>query len=423
MQQSGIFVVDPVLGSSCTSEYTAVLRNDTSVSVSSKKSSDIVGFATGLLNTLLLQEDFFQSSIWLMVLVNTQESIASFLEKFASDIREADGAFITVDTEFIRENQEIPLLCLVQIATSNTVFIIDPLKVDISFLKPIFEDEKLLKVFHACTQDIEILRIYGINVKNLYDTQFYEMLLSTSDRISYQDIVKKYLDKNLNKNYSTSNWLNRPLSKKQLLYSEEDVLYLRDVYKEQLASIKKINRHDWLLDEMSSFCEKSETSLIPAGDKKVQLFNQLAEWRSNKAIENSVDVQSIARNSLLNDICRKGVSFVRSVRNSRWMTNDVRKEFLKFAEQLTENLEIVKKAPVRNVSVYLLKAILEMKSIENNIAPSLISTTSELEKLSNGNYDVKCLHGWRKEIFGNYALSFLKGELSISLKDSKVILE
>ncbi|GHT93745.1 ribonuclease D [Alphaproteobacteria bacterium] len=360
-----------------------------------------------------------------MILVNTSESIDFFLERLASDIREADegDAFMAVDTEFIRENLETPLLCLVQIATSNTVFIIDPVNVDIAFLKPIFEDEKLLKVFHACSQDIDILGIYGINVTNLYDTQLYEMLLSTSDRISYQDIVKKYLDKNLDKNCSTSNWLNRPLSQKQLLYSKEDVLYLRTVYKEQLASLKEINRHDWLLDEMLSLCKKNDGVSLSTDDQKAQLFNQLAKWRSDKAIENKVDALSIARNSLLNDICKKGVSFVRSIRNSRWMTNNTRKEFLKFAEQLTENIEIVKKAPVRNVSVYLLKAILEIKSIENNIAPSLISTTVELEKLANGNYDVKCLQGWRKEIFGNYALSFLRGELSMSIKDSKVVLE
>ncbi|GHU11573.1 ribonuclease D [Alphaproteobacteria bacterium] len=360
-----------------------------------------------------------------MILINASKSIDLFLEKLASDIREANDGddFIAVDTEFIRENLETPLLCLVQIATSNTVFIIDPVKVDLSFLKPIFEDEKLLKVFHACSQDIEILGIYGINVTNLYDTQLYEMLLSTSDRISYQDIVKKYLDKTLDKNCSTSNWLNRPLSKKQLLYSEEDVLHLRDVYKEQLASLKKINRHNWLRDEMSAFCEKNAPSTPPSDDKKAQLFNQLSEWRSNKAIEYNVDVQSIARNSLLNDICRKGVSFVRSMRNSRWMMSNTRKEFLKFAEQLTENMEIVKKPPVRNLSVYLLRVILEIKSVESNISPSIIATTSELEKLSDGNYDVKCLHGWRMEIFGNYALSFLRGELSMSIKDSKVVLE
>ncbi|MDR2794582.1 MAG: ribonuclease D [Holosporaceae bacterium] len=358
-----------------------------------------------------------------MIFVDSPESVRNFCKIFADDIAEAseENKFIAVDTEFIRENLSIPLICLVQVATANTVFVIDPLAVDLAFLCSIFEDEKLPKVFHSGQQDIEILKIYGLDVNNICDTQLYEMLLSTRDRISYLDIVKKYLDKNISKSYSTSNWMHRPLNEKQLLYSAEDVLYLRDVYKKQQESLRNSGRLHWLDGEIASFYKKNETSQIK--EKKSTLFQQLFCWRSTKAMEISADAQSIASDALLNKISKKGVPFIKVVQNSRWIINNTRREFLQFAELLAQNMEITPTISHKNISVHLLKAILEIKSAENNVAISIIATTAELERLCNGYTDVKCLSGWRNEIFGKYAMSFLRGELAISMKNSNVVLK
>jgi ribonuclease D len=356
-----------------------------------------------------------------MIFVNSPESVCDFCEIFAADVAEAseEDKFIAVDTEFIRENLSIPLMCLVQVATARTVFVIDPLAVDLAFLKPVLEDEKLPKVFHAGQQDVEILGIHNLAVKNICDTQLYEMLLSTHDRISYQDIVKKYLDKNINKSYSTSNWMNRPLNKKQLLYSAEDVLYLRSVHKKQQELLRRCGRCHWLDGEIASFYKKDKTPKT----KESNLFQQLFGWRAAKAAEIGMDAQSIAHDTLLNKICKKGTPLIRTVQNSRWIINDTRREFLQFAEQLTKNMKISKDIRPKNISVYLLKAILEIKSAESSVAASIIATTGELEKLCNGYSDVKCLRGWRNEIFGQYAQSFLRGELTIAMKNSNVILK
>ncbi|MDR2682031.1 MAG: hypothetical protein LBB29_03230 [Holosporaceae bacterium] len=357
-----------------------------------------------------------------MIFVNSAESIGIFCKIFAADIAEASAAnkFIAVDTEFIRENLQTPLMCLVQIATANTVFVIDPLAVDISFLQSILEDEKLPKVFHSGQQDVEILGNYGLNVKNICDTQLQEMLLSNRDRISYQDIVKKYLDQNISKSYSMSNWTKRPLDKKQLLYSEEDVLYLRSVHRKQRESLQNLGRQNWLQDEIAFFYRKDET---PPEKNKSTLFLQLCQWRTTKAAEIGLkNKQSIANDALLNKICKKGVSFIRNMQNSRWIINDSRREFLQFAKQLTENMEITKTNSEKNISLHLLKVILEIKSMENGIASSLIATTGELSKICNGYTNVRCLQGWREEIFGKYALSFLRGELAISMENANVVL-
>ena len=102
-------------------------------------------------------------------LINSDKSVQLFLKILREDIvkSSAEEKFITVDTEFIRENLEQPLLCLVQIATFENVFVIDPLVIDISFLNEIFANEKLPKIFHSVVQDIEILHNSNIYLKNI----------------------------------------------------------------------------------------------------------------------------------------------------------------------------------------------------------------------------------------------------------------
>ena len=85
-----------------------------------------------------------------------------------------DGHYITVDTEFIREKTYYPKLCLVQIAGEGAAAAIDPLAKGID-LAPVFDlmkKKKLVKVFHACRQDIEIFYLLSGHIPSpVFDTQ------------------------------------------------------------------------------------------------------------------------------------------------------------------------------------------------------------------------------------------------------------
>ncbi|MDR2268359.1 MAG: ribonuclease D, partial [Holosporaceae bacterium] len=192
--------------------------------------------------------------------VDSKKSVDVFGKRLREELAASteEDRFIAVDTEFIREKMETPLLCLVQLATNAASYIVDALSLDVSFLKKIFEDATLLKVFHSPRQDFEMLCACGIETKNFYDTQLHEKLLGTDEKIGYRHLVKKYLDRDLDKDYCQSDWRTRPLSEKQLLYSAEDVVYLREVFKKQWQSLKKMNRHDWLLQEQEYYCWPSK---------------------------------------------------------------------------------------------------------------------------------------------------------------------
>lgn len=349
-----------------------------------------------------------------MILVNSEETA----QKLATDLC-GEQEFITVDTEFIREENQLPLLCLLQIATKSENYVVDPIAVDLDFLKPFFAAENLKKVFHCARQDIEILQNYGIETKNFYDTQLYEMVLSTKENISYQSIVLQYTSKKLKKNYGMSDWSKRPLSKKQLVYASEDVTYLRKVYQKQVSQLKKLRRENWLDDEMSQLMEKNslEDSL---NETSYPLLHKLLSWRDEKAKRKKIAPEILVSDRLIKSICRKGLEYIRNLKNSRNLVDD--KEFLDYAETVAEDFSPEKFQTDRNPSVDLLKTLLNIKSKQHAIAPIMIASVKDLFRFVNGDRTVKFLRGWRQDIFGNSAQDLLGGKIKLGIKDGEVVL-
>ncbi|MDR1333945.1 MAG: ribonuclease D, partial [Holosporaceae bacterium] len=195
-----------------------------------------------------------------MLLIDEEDKLAAFLKNINEEMESVscDERFVAVDTEFIREHSKDPLLCLIQIATSSDVFIIDPMAVDVFPLRKLFENPNFRKVFHSAAQDLELLELAGINtINNMYDTQLYESILSTDYCIGYQAIVFRYLNEKIEKDHRRSNWQKRPLDKNQLKYSTDDVFYLRKVYKSQLQKLQLLHRENWL-DEEELYLESND---------------------------------------------------------------------------------------------------------------------------------------------------------------------
>lgn len=349
---------------------------------------------------------------------------AEFSQNLSTEISELplDEKFVTIDTEFIRENLEKPLLCSLQLATLSEVYIFDCASADITFLKPIFENENIKKVFHSARQDIEMLSAAGICVQNFYDTQLYEMVLSTTNDISYQAIVQKYLGKKLRKDYSMSDWSKRPLSKKQLNYAADDVIYLREVYKQQVKKLNESGRENWLDEELAQLAnpEGEVQQLYDSISKNnIPVLNALWQWRDEKAQELGIKPTDIAGNNLLKSICKKGMAFIRMIKKSRSTKKNLR-DFLEFAESIADKIEVENLPVKNNVVVDVLKTVLDVCSQKENVVSHIISSASELEKMADGERKLKCLSGWRKKIFGDVALQILNGEISIRLNKNSV---
>src|SRR5256886_13436831 len=181
------------------------------------------------------------------------EPITTTKELSAVCSRMAKHAFITVDTEFLRETTYFPILCVAQMASTDEAVVIDALADGID-LAPFFQlmaNASVVKVFHAARQDVEICwHEAEIIPAPIVDTQVAAMVLGYGDSISYDQLVARITGDNLDKSHRFTDWTRRPLSDAQLAYAVSDVTHLRDVYLKLSADLDKHGLTEWLREEM-----------------------------------------------------------------------------------------------------------------------------------------------------------------------------
>ncbi len=133
--------------------------------------------------------------------------------------RMAAHPFVTVDTEFLRETTYYPLLCVAQMASPDEAVVIDALApgIDLAPFYALMADEKIMKVFHAARQDIEIVWHAAKLIPHpIFDTQVAAMVLGYGDSISYDQLVQRITGDTLDKSHRFTDWTRRPLSDAQL---------------------------------------------------------------------------------------------------------------------------------------------------------------------------------------------------------------
>src|ERR1700693_2458130 len=147
--------------------------------------------------------------------------------------RQRGAAYITVDTEFMRERTYWPILCVVQVAGPDEAVAIDALApgIELAPLLALMADPETLKVFHAARQDLEIFfQLSGQVPHPIFDTQIAAMVCGFGDSASYETLVKRLARANLDKASRFTDWAHRPLTPRQIEYALADVVHLRTVY-------------------------------------------------------------------------------------------------------------------------------------------------------------------------------------------------
>ena len=162
-----------------------------------------------------------------MEYIANQENLEAFVRRAAS------SSVLAIDTEFLREKTYYANLCLLQLATDTEVAVVDPFAIeDLAVVVPLLEDPSIVKLFHAGSQDLEILyRELGVLPSPLFDTQVAATLLGHTQQIGYGPLVHSLCGVNLKKSDSFTDWSRRPLSDSQLEYAADDVVYLPKMYR------------------------------------------------------------------------------------------------------------------------------------------------------------------------------------------------
>ena len=158
--------------------------------------------------------------------------------------------FVALDTEFMRVDTFYPIAGLIQIGDGTRAYLIDPLTIDNwQPLADLLENQAVVKVLHACSEDLEVLlRLTGSLPVPLFDTQLAAAYLNLGFSMGYSRLVKEVLDIDLPKGETRSDWLQRPLSETQISYAAEDAVHLAEVYK-LLHPRLSAEKYRWVLED------------------------------------------------------------------------------------------------------------------------------------------------------------------------------
>ena len=369
------------------------------------------------------------------------------LSSVCSSLAESD--FVAIDTEFMRESTFWPDLCLIQMAAGKDEVIIDTLaeEIDLAPFYDLMADESVTKVFHAARQDIEIVHHQaGIIPTPIFDTQIAAMVCGFGESVSYGMLVKKLLKREIDKSSRFTNWSRRPLTNKQLVYAIGDVTNLRDLYPGLKDQLHKSNRAEWLIEEMAVLTTPATYESHPENawkrlkmrvrnKKSLGVMIQLAEWRETEAQRQNVPRRRVLKDEAIYDIAEQAptteaeLSGLRSVHQgfSRSAKGRGVLEAVKLGlKRDPASLPSMKRGeplPPDSLAVLdLLRVLLKSAAGRHGVAPKLIATADELEKIArNDNADLPSLKGWRRELFGADAQAICRGQLGLAVENGRVV--
>lgn len=361
----------------------------------------------------------------------------------------AQSDFITIDTEFLRETTFWPELCLIQMASPEHEYIVDPLAKGLD-LKPFFElmaNPAVVKVFHAARQDIEIIFHLGDLIPHpIFDTQVAAMVCGFGDSVSYDQLVQKVKNVHIDKTSRFTDWSRRPLSEKQLDYALADVTHLRDVYLKLKKQLEAEGRAGWLTEEMAILESRDTYDLHPdqawqrlkmrlRKPTELAVMQYVTAWREREARSRNVPRSRVLKDDAIYEIAQQQPKDTEALGRLRTIPKGWERSSSGAAilEQVNAALALPKSemphlqrhthAPEGTQSaVELLKVLLRLTSEKHGVASKVIANSDDLEKIAaeGEKAEVAALQGWRKELFGDLALKLISGGVGLRFVDKRV---
>jgi ribonuclease D len=365
----------------------------------------------------------------------------------AACARMAAHPFVTIDTEFLRETTYYPLLCVAQMASPDEAVVIDALApgIDLSAFYALMADEKVMKVFHAARQDVEIVWHAAKLIPHpIFDTQVAAMVLGYGDSISYDQLVQRITGDTLDKSHRFTDWTRRPLSDAQLSYAISDVTHLRDVYHTLVADLGRRGRADWVHDEMRVLTSPETYRMDPESawqrlktrvrkPKEFAVLIEVAAWREREAQARDVPRSRVLKDEVIADIAVQAPTTSEKLKNLRSLPKGFERSrwgeaiVAAVARGLARDLKTLpfpprpQAAPNGTAVVELLKVLLRMISERHHVAAKVIATVDDLERIAADDCaDVPALSGWRRELFGEKALALKHGKLALAIEKGRV---
>jgi ribonuclease D len=378
------------------------------------------------------------------VLVHTAEDLAKCCAHLAECRR------FGFDTEFVGEESYHPRLCLVQVATPEALYLIDPLA--ISSLEPFWKevvDPANQAIVHAGREEVRLCHIWsGQTPGNLFDLQIAAGLAGYPYPLGHGALVLSVLGKKLAKAETLTEWRTRPLTKEQIKYAFDDVRYLLACWERLSARLEKSKRVTWAKEEFARLLENAtpdEDGLAVSADKwrklrgagsldqrRLAILREVFYWREKAAAELNRPARTILRDDLLVEITRRNPKSMHDLQPVRGIAkrhldaifDAVQRGRALRADECPPLAEREQDPPQQGLLVNLLAAQLAHIAEEMGLAANLVATQLELKMLVRARIQKAAppahsllQQGWRSEHILPHLQAMLEGRVNLHVGD------
>ena len=357
------------------------------------------------------------------------------LEAFCATL--VDAPYIACDTEFVRERTYYAQLALIQVAYGEHAAAIDPLApgIDLEPLRQLMLNEKVLKVFHAGSEDLELLlQTFGALPTPIYDTQIAASLCASDAQVGYARLVQQRLGITLDKASQRTDWARRPLSSRQLEYALADVTHLCVLFETLRDELETRERSAWADEEMEALSGPSRYTAEPNDAWKririrrpsrqtLAVLRALAAWRETKARTRNLPRPWVLKNDALVQLAHAmpksnaelmKLSTLKHL-GGRWRDSERVLATIQAARESPPDTwpELPPETNTEGFEPLLksLRKLLNERCEAAEVAPSVVATRRDLEQLvSQPSPSIPALSGWRKTLFGEAAMALIAKE-------------
>jgi ribonuclease D len=377
-------------------------------------------------------------------LVTQPDELSACVEQLARCRR------LGVDTEFVGENSYHPQLCLIQVATDEGLYLIDPLTAGpLDAFWGVVVDPASEIVVHAGREEIRMCYLAsGKAPTNLVDLQLAAGLAGLSYPLGHGPLVKEVLGISLSKGETLTEWGKRPLTKSQVRYAFDDVRFLLATWEKLSTRLDELGRRDWLREESGRLIHAAIPNApteIGATEKfrklrgvgaldrrRLAIVRELFTWREQAAAKNNRPPRTIVRDDLLLEIARRGptreaeLHVIRGLprRDLEAIVQAVERGRALSIEQCPALAERDQDPPQVSMVVGLLMAVLGDICARRHLAANLVATTQDVKLLVRSRFadldmpaDSLLTQGWRQEFILPELVAVLDGRRDVRVAD------
>jgi ribonuclease D len=369
-------------------------------------------------------------------IVTTAEGLAACCEHLAN------CRVFGFDTEFVGENTYHPHLCLVQVATAERLYLIDPLAIGpIDPFWRLVVDPANQVIVHAGREEVRLCRLWtGQTPGHFFDLQIAAGLVGLAYPLGHGALVNQVVGVQLAKGETLTEWRDRPLTKAQVRYAFDDVRYLLPAWQRVTSRLEQLGRHPWAREEFSRLAAAVTPDEVPTEKwrklrglgaldrRKLAVVRALYHWREEAAERANRPARTIVRDDLIVEIARRNPTRERDLAPIRGLPKRDLSSILRVVEEARAlPLEKCPRAnerendpPQVQLVTSVLQAVLGDLCARHDLAPSLVATTQDLKLLVRARLqgapppaESLLTQGWRGEFVLPQLQAVLEGKRSL----------